>query len=966
MADTTTKVLEVIVDNNKAITSISEYNRLIDEQKQKQKELAEALKSGAISEADYYKAVAKSKEEVKAYSRSMQELSKEVQNNIKDAQEQEGSLRGLRAQLSNLTKEFDALSRAERNGEAGRAKMEEINRITNELKEAEEETQRFYRNVGNYPDVKPLETQLSDLKKQLAMLKYEGKDNTEEFRELSEKASAMKDALADVEQQVNATASDTRKLDTAVMGLSTAIGGMSLLSNVFSEDSKEGKKLNEVLLKAQKILAVLNTLRMIQNNTQKQGLLSQALEKAQLGATNALRRTQTSLTVAQTAATESQTVAQKALNVATKAFPLFLLIGALTGLVALISKVGKWFGATEENLEGQKQMFEASKKAIDEYSKSLDRTISIMEKLGKSDASKMQARLQGLINIAGQAKDLYKDSLGLEEEQMQAAEQAYNDATTALNDYVEELRSEVLTMSEMFDLMNKNEGLQDFEIEILGNQEKLKEWTELLTTLLSLGKITSTEADKAIRKMTAQVEKANKDLLEKQFQAEMKNLKSLMDARRSVLTDAKNIEIELMEEGLAKELKALETQTLDTLQNLNSKRVDLLLMLRTTTDSVTRGLINDQLKAYDKLEKQIYAQTDAMRKKLIESEQQNQKKKQVTLMNMELELLEKGSADELAKKIEILEKEKELELAAAKDNAEQRELIEKVYLKREADLRKEYNNKAIQDALEATETEWNNRIMEAANAGQQVLELEVQAAKARMEALHQLEGESDADFKARQLEAEREYIDAKKALNDYELEIEQAKYEALSGMIGGLSQIMEAFGEENEALAKAGKILALAEIAINTGKALAAGIAQASATGPWPANIAAIGTTVTTILANIASAISTVKSAKFATGGLVTGPGSSTSDSIPAQLSNGESVMNARTTSMFGPLLSSLNQAGGGIAFNPGLSGQREGYEFLASAVAAGMKRVSLRVGVDEVTRVQNRVTTIQEISTIE
>jgi hypothetical protein len=76
--------------------------------------------------------------------------------------------------------------------------------------------------------------------------------------------------------------------------------------------------------------------------------------------------------------------------------------------------------------------------------------------------------------------------------------------------------------------------------------------------------------------------------------------------------------------------------------------------------------------------------------------------------------------------------------------------------------------------------------------------------------------------------------------------------------------------------------------------------------------------------------------------------------------------MNAKTTSMFGPLLSSLNQAGGGIAFNPGLGGQREGYEFLASAVAAGMKRVSLRVGVDEVTRVQNRVADIQEISTIE
>lgn len=967
MADTTTKVLEVVVDNNKAITSISEYNRLIDEQKQKQKELADAFKSGAMSEADYYKAIAKSKEEVKAYSRSVQELSKEVQNNIKDAQEQEGSLRGLRAQLSNLTKEFDALSRAERNGEAGRAKMEEINRITNELKEAEEETQRFYRNVGNYPDVKPLETQLSDIKKQLAQLKYEGKDNTEEFRELSAQAANMKDALADVEQQINATASDTKNLDTAVMGLSTAIGGMSLLSNVFSEDSEEGKKLNEVLLKAQKILAVLNTLRMIQNNTQKQGLLSQAVEKVQLGATNALRRTQTSLTVAQTAATESQTVAQKALNAATKAFPLFLLIGALTGLVALISKVSDWFGGTEKNLEGQKKAFEASKKAIDEYGKSLERIVSMMDKLGKSDASKMQARLQGLINIAGQAKDLYKDSLELEEGQMKEAEQAYNDATTALNDYVEEMRAEVLTMGEMFDLMNKNEGLQDFEIEILGNQEKLKEWTELLTTLLSIGKITSTEADKAIRQMTAQVEKANMEILEKQYKEEMKRQKEIMDARRNLMQETRYIEIGLMKDGLDKELEMVEAQLDEALAGTMDKRFELLqLITEAPQGSPIQKLLWEQLQALDAYEGKLIEQSSAKRSEIREKYAKTEVEHAISVMQKELEILEEGSNAELDKKIEILQKEKELEIAAALAAGDDILTISTRYRLKEDALRREYNNRMITEAQEATEKEWNNRLMAAANQGQQLLELEVQAAKARMDAVQQLEGESDADFKARQLEAEREYIDAKKALNDYELEIEQAKYDALSGMVGGLSQILQAFGEDNEKLAKAGKLLALGEIAVNTGKALAAGIAQASATGPWPANIAAIGTTVTTILANIASAISTVKSAKFATGGLVTGPGSSTSDSIPAQLSNGESVMNAKTTSMFGPLLSSLNQAGGGIAFNPGLGGQREGYEFLASAVAAGMKRVNLRVGVDEVTRVQNRVADIQEISTIE
>jgi len=51
----------------------------------------------------------------------------------------------------------------------------------------------------------------------------------------------------------------------------------------------------------------------------------------------------------------------------------------------------------------------------------------------------------------------------------------------------------------------------------------------------------------------------------------------------------------------------------------------------------------------------------------------------------------------------------------------------------------------------------------------------------------------------------------------------------------------------------------------------------------------------------------------FASGGFVSGAGSGTSDSIPAMLSNGESVNNAETTRRFAPILSALNAAGGGV-----------------------------------------------------
>ena len=140
----------MVVDNNKAITAISEYNRLIDEQKKKQTELAKAYNDGSISQADYYKALAQSKEVTKTYSRQVQELSKEVQNNIKMDTEKQGSLRALRAELSNVTKQYDELSQEERNAAKGMELKNKIGEITAQLKYSEQETGRFYRNVGNY------------------------------------------------------------------------------------------------------------------------------------------------------------------------------------------------------------------------------------------------------------------------------------------------------------------------------------------------------------------------------------------------------------------------------------------------------------------------------------------------------------------------------------------------------------------------------------------------------------------------------------------------------------------------------------------------------------------------------------------------------------------------------------------------------------------------------------------------
>lgn len=136
---------------------------------------------------------------------------------------------------------------------------------------------------------------------------------------------------------------------------------------------------------------------------------------------------------------------------------------------------------------------------------------------------------------------------------------------------------------------------------------------------------------------------------------------------------------------------------------------------------------------------------------------------------------------------------------------------------------------------------------------------------------------------------------------------ERAKF-----VINTLKDIAEITG----ASAQFQKAIALAEVALNTGQAISAGIASAMAT-PFPANIGAILTTISAVISGIAQAKSAIKSAniptaKFAQGGLVTGEGTGTSDSIPAMLSNQEGVVKASAMAKYGAFVSAFNEAEGG------------------------------------------------------
>lgn len=121
-----------------------------------------------------------------------------------------------------------------------------------------------------------------------------------------------------------------------------------------------------------------------------------------------------------------------------------------------------------------------------------------------------------------------------------------------------------------------------------------------------------------------------------------------------------------------------------------------------------------------------------------------------------------------------------------------------------------------------------------------------------------------------------------------------------------LSYSQQFFGElaqlqnsSNKTLGAIGKAAAIAQATIDG--ILAVQKALASAPPPWNIAIAAAIGAVTA--ANVAQ----IAGIKFAAGGLVRGPGTGTSDSINARLSDHEFVVNAQSTRRFLPLLQAIN-----------------------------------------------------------
>lgn len=379
----------------------------------------------------------------------------------------------------------------------------------------------------------------------------------------------------------------------------------------------------------------------------------------------------------------------------------------------------------------------------------------------------------------------------------------------------------------------------------------------------------------------------------------------------------------------------------------------------------------------------------------------------VDLNKNKLETIGNDEKKQLDQKIRVLDAEMMVDLNNAKLTEEQKTEINAKYANRRLKLEEEFEQKKAEMREEYVKTSLTTMLKKELEAvegnevakshvlyNEAVRQLDIANGKsAEIKALTEEEAlEMYGTVEAWQLkiaQADAAVVDANaevnesyKTLKKAQADMQMSAIDAANSIIGTFSDLASSMAETDERYQRFATGMAMAEIitssAVAIAKAVYAGVQAGGFTGP--AAVATIPIFVAELVgivgAGISSAMATLNKAKqsvssYADGGLVTGPGTGKSDSIRANLSNGEFVMNAEATRRFLPSLVAMNGGigRGGRSFAEGglvgLDALNSAYSSvsLTDAVAAAVAEIHPVVSVRDITSMQRRTIVKENIS---
>ena len=540
-----------------------------------------------------------------------------------------------------------------------------------------------------------------------------------------------------------------------------------------------------------------------------------------------------------------------------------------------------------------------------------------------------------------------------------------------------------------------------FTLDLDSLKEGVKDLTNIYSTSWKATKETYAKFQQGAKDetKTEKEEREKRQKLAEEDKAKREKLSADELARRKGDLDAK-IELEVKQENTSREkLEALYKQKYEAeIQGQKLSDAQKLLLRKQYQQKVEDALNEDKAKRQKDYEDGIKLlqsnsklELDQLNANLTEAKviygenSKEARKTQDEIFQAQKEALDKET-ELLNKKGDLTEEEK---IRLKSIVIEQQNLTTAVIA--ENKKRVESDNAALlkkgEDTKKASDNLYQDKMSAAANdfaLQQQILDDKIEQDKKFYEEQLAIIGLTDEQKKALQ---EKQTADVK-ANADAQVQIQKNKTEAelalLNATANGINAVADIIGKNT----KTGKALAIAASLINTYSAIAGqlkafagvpipgyAIAQAIATGlvgyKAVSDIVSVKVPESSSSASSApSGASVSKPRGLAMGGYVSGEGTSTSDSIPALLSNGESVINAASTKMFMPLLSTINQIGGGRQFaSGGISSsefsQSSAMTSLTDAIFAQQQPIKTYVVSSDMTNQQMMDRTIKMRSTI-
>lgn len=467
-----------------------------------------------------------------------------------------------------------ALEHLKKTGGAGTENFDNLNKLLALQQTRLKDLEATYQNVSAAiqevdpaPIEQPLESirsRLKEITQELTQMKVSGEaaTNPGKYAALTAEAGNLQNALGDVNAEIARAGSSTGAFDSLIQISQGVAGGFAVAQGAAAIFGDESEELQEVLLRVNAAMAVLQGLQQVQAAWAGRLAIARGLE---------------------TAATVAQTVAQTAFNVvvgaSTGLLRVFRIALAATGiglLIIAVTELVSWLSKENNELEKANRLLERNKNIIDADTEAIrsltDEYVALAEARNALESEIISIRGRG---VQDQIKAIEAINSGIQEQMIGLA--ANSDAWFALNKSLEENQGKIKTL---------RSELNGFA----ADREKALR-TESLESQIAITEAALTRAAEGSRAQLALQQKLVKDKLSLEL-----NTQALTEAQRLQLIEAANREqlelrlsfnkrqLDLEIRGIEDRLKSVEEGSSEELR----LRIDLLRKQAAAEVSTTR------------------------------------------------------------------------------------------------------------------------------------------------------------------------------------------------------------------------------------------------------------------------------------------------------------------------------------------------------------------------------------------